>query len=37
MIAAYLGDEGQLERAAPEVVEQVAESLESPVPVSGAD
>ncbi len=37
VIAAYLGDEGQLERAAPEVVEQVAESLESPVPVSGAD
>ena len=37
VIAAYLGDEGQLERAAPEVVEQVAETLESPVPVSGAD
>ena len=37
VIAAYLGDESQLERAAPEVVEQVAETLESPVPVSGAD
>ena len=37
VIAAYLGDEGQLERAAPEVIEQVAETLESPVPVSGAD
>jgi branched-chain amino acid transport system ATP-binding protein len=37
VIAAYLGDEGQLERAAPEVVGQVAETLESPVPVSGAD
>ena len=35
VIAAYLGDERQLERAAPEVAEQAAETLESPVPVSG--
>ena len=36
VIAAYLGDERQLEQAAPEVAEHAVEVAESPIEVGGA-